>query len=420
MKFEHLSRRDLLQGLSAGIIATSAVAARMRSARAAEAIQMISHRYPALEYFAEKMRTAVPGVTVNTQLMPFDKALELSTIALSSKSDTVDIMYVNDSTFLTFVKNGWLRPLDDLWAKYRDEYKLGDFADSVVNTYNYNGHIYVMPHTLNVMLFFYRKDLFDQAGKQPPKTFDEYRELAKSFNSPARAGTINCLKPVDASLCETHWYMNTIGDGWFDDKWKPRFNDARGVAAIEMLKEISHYAQQGFSAAADDECMIALQQDAAAMGLQWATRAKAMDDPAKSRVVHKIDWVAPPQGHSRVSSSGYAISAFSKQDPDTMFRVLATSASEPSIRGAASMMVPPRKSLLADGELKSANRYYPAALASLETSVPFPRLAEFYSVGDFITRRILQAVSGETTVQAALDSAAGETETFLKGHGYYQ
>ena len=417
---DSVSRRDVLQALSAAMIAVPTVVGSARSARAAGPIQMISHRYPALEYFAEKMRTAVPGVTVNTQLMPFDKALELSTIALSSKSDTVDIMYVNDSTFLTFVKNGWLRPLDDFWANYKDQFGLGDFAEAVVKTYTYNGHIYVMPHTLNVMLFFYRKDLFDQASKQPPKTFAEYRELAKSFNGPARAGTINCLKPVDASLCETHWYMNTIGDGWFDDNWKPKFNDTRGVAAIEMLKEITRYAQQGFAAAADDECMIALQQDAASMGLQWATRAKAMDDPTKSRVVNKIGWVAPPQGHARVSSSGYAISAFSKQDPDAMFRVLATSASESSIRGAASMMVPPRKALLADSELRSANRYYPAALASLDTSVPFPRLAEFYSVGEFITRRILQAVSGEMTVKAALDEAAAETESFLKGHGYYQ
>jgi hypothetical protein len=84
------------------------------------------------------------------------------------------------------------------------------------------------------------------------------------------------------------------------------------------------------------------------------------------------------------------------------------------------MVVVPRKSLLADAELKAANRYYPAALASLETSVPFPRLAEFYSVGEFITRRILQAIAGEMTVKAALDAAAGETEGFLKTHGYYQ
>jgi ABC-type glycerol-3-phosphate transport system substrate-binding protein len=410
----------MLKAASAGAIVGTASAALTRPTRAGGPIQMISHRYPALEYFAEKMRTAIPGVTVNTQLMPFDKALELSTIALSSKSDTVDIMYLNDSTFLTFVKNNWLRPLDELWAKYKVEFNLNDFSDQVMKSFTSDGHIYVMPHTLNVMFFFYRKDLFDQEGKQPPKTFEEYRDLAKLFNSPMRAGTINCQKPVDASLCETHWYMNTIGDGWFDDKWMPKFNDARGVAAIEMLKEITAYAQQGFAAAADDECMIALQTDGAAMGLEWATRAGAMDDPKKSRVVGKIDWVAPPEGHARVSASGYAISAFSKQDPDTMFRVLATSASEQSIRGAASMMVPPREALLADHELQAKNRYYPPALASLKTSLPFPRLAEFYSVGDFITRRILQALSGEMTTKAALDAAADETENFLKAHGYYQ
>ena len=55
-------------------------------ARAAAPVQMISHRFPALEYIAEKMRTAIPGVEVNTQLMPFDKALELATIAFSSKA----------------------------------------------------------------------------------------------------------------------------------------------------------------------------------------------------------------------------------------------------------------------------------------------------------------------------------------------
>jgi len=29
-------------------------------------------------------------------------------------------------------------------------------------------------------------------------------------------------------------------------------------------------------------------------------------------------------------------------------------------------------------------------------------------------------VTGESTVKVALDAAAAETETFLKGHGYYK
>jgi multiple sugar transport system substrate-binding protein len=410
----HIGRRGVI---------TAALAAPVilrRSARAAATIQMISHRYPALEYYAEKMRTALPGTQVNTQLMPFDKALELCTIAFSSKADTPDIVYANDSTFLTFAKNGWLRPLDDLWAKHKDEFNLGDIPDSVLNTFRRDGRLYLMPFTLNTMLFFYRKDLFEAAGKSPPTTIAEYRDLAKSFNSPMRAGTISCAKPVDAGLNEAHWYINTIGDGWFDKDWKPIFNDARGVQAIETMKEIVRYAQQGFAAAANDECTIALQQDTAAMGLQWATRAKAMDDPQKSRVVGKIDWAPPPQGRARLGSDGYCISAFSKQDPDTMFRIMATAIGQENMRGAAGLALPPRYALLKDPELTKANRFYPASLAAVETGLAFPALPEFYSVGEFITRRVLQAVTGEMPVKDALDAAAGETTDFLKGHGYYQ
>lgn len=95
---------------------------------------MISHRYPALEFWASKMKTAIPGVEVNTQLVPFDKALELTTIALSSKSDTLDILYASDATYRNLAKNGWIRPLDDLWAKHKEEFRLGDHADKVVET----------------------------------------------------------------------------------------------------------------------------------------------------------------------------------------------------------------------------------------------------------------------------------------------
>jgi ABC-type glycerol-3-phosphate transport system substrate-binding protein len=414
MRPNHINRRHML---SAALAAPALLGVR---ARAAGTIQMISHRYPALELFAEKMRGAIPGVTVNTQLMPFDKAMELATIALSAKSDTPDIVYANDTMVRTFVKNGWFRPLDDLWAKYKDEFKLADFPDAVLEPYRIDGRLYVMPHAVNAMMFFYRKDVLDKAGKAPPKTITEFRDLAKSLNTPMRAGTISCLKPIDAAMNEAHWYLNALGDGWFDKDWHPVFNNARGVAAIETLKEVTKYAQQGFTAAANDECMIALQQDTAAMGLQWATRAKAMDDPAKSRVVNEIDWVAPPQGHARIAGDGYAISALSKQDPDTLFRIIATSASQATIREAAPLIIPPRKSVLDDPEISKANRFYPAALASYESGTRAPALPEFNAIGEFVTRRILQGVTGEQTVKQSLDTAAAETETFLKGHGYYK
>ena len=85
------------------------------------------------------------------------------------------------------------------------------------------------------MFLFYRKDLFDKAGVKPPATIPQFQELARKFHSPLRAGTVSCLKPVDAGLNEAHWYLNALGDGWFDKDWRPIFHQPKGVAAIEAL-----------------------------------------------------------------------------------------------------------------------------------------------------------------------------------------
>ena len=421
MSMHNPGRRTLIKGISAtaAILGASAIPPTRR-AFAADPVQLISHRYPALEFWANKMKTAVPGVEVNAQLMPFDKMGELVTIAMSSKAQTFDIVYVIDSTIASYAKNGWLRPLDDLWAKYKNEFNLGDFSDAAVKMCTYNGKIYGIPGTVNTLMLYYRKDLLDAAGKTVPKTVAEYQALAKALHTPGRAGTINCLKPTDATLNEAHWYMNTIGQGWFDDKWHPIFNNERGVRAIEALKETSKSAQRGFSTAANDECTIALQQDAAAMGQQWATRARSVDDPKQSRVAGKFEWAPMPEGHARVLVDGYGISAFSKQDPDTLFRIIAATTKESNMREAAGMLVPPRRSLLNDPELRKSNRYYQAAARAIESGTPFPALPEFYAVGEFISRRILQAVTGEMATKAALDAAATETETYLKARGYYR
>ena len=44
-----------------------------------------------------------------------------------------------------------------------------------------------------------------------------------------------------------------------------------------------------------------------------------------------------------------------------------------------------------------------------------PSLPEFNAVCEFITRRVLQGVTGEMTVKQAMDTAASETETFPQG-----
>jgi ABC-type glycerol-3-phosphate transport system substrate-binding protein len=305
------------------LLALTASLALSAPAVAQETVQIISHRYPALEFFTQKMAEALPDMPGAPSLMPIDQATEKATITLAAGSDALDIIYVNEPMLGRFAKAGWLEPLDEYWEKYKAEYDLGDIPAAAFDALRYDGKLYAMPFSVNVMFFYYRTDLFEEAGLEPPKTFEDYLAAAEQLNSPQRSGTVLTLKPVDAAMNETHWYLNTIGDGWFDENMKPVFNSPNGIKAIETLKEVSQFAPRGFTAHANDESTIAFQQDFAAMGLQWLTRAAAMDDPEKSRVIGKIDWAVPPGGHSRISISGYGISKFSSKDKDKLFQILA-------------------------------------------------------------------------------------------------
>jgi multiple sugar transport system substrate-binding protein len=402
------------------VLGVALVVCPMARAEAQDAIKVVSHRYPALEHYARAMQNALPGVKVEPNLMPFDKYAELATITLSQGSDAYDMIYVNPVMILLFAKNGWLEPIDDFWARYRAEYKLDDIQESLLERYRYQGKLYAIPYAGNTMLFFYRADLFKEKGLQPPRTFEEYTKAAERFHGPGMAGTVMSLKPVDAALNEIHWYFNVMGAQWFDESWKPTFNRPSGVKAIETLKAMSRFAPRGFTSHANDESTVTFQQGLAAMGIQWSARALPMDDPTRSRVVGKMDWVAPPGGGQPLSLDGYAISRFTKQNKETIFKVIATAGNEANMRAAAGLSVPTRKAILNDPELAQKYRFYPALRTALPAAKPFPPLPEMSQVGEIVTRRVLQAVTGEMEIKPALDAAAGEVESLLQKRGYYK
>lgn len=416
-----ITNLNMNRRLALKLMGSAAVSAPfIGKSHAATKVELISHRYPALEFYAEQFKTALPGVDVNAQLMPVDKQIEMATITLSSQSSAIDLVYVNNATISLFASKGWLRPLDKYWEKYKAEFNLGDFNPAVLAEYQYKGETYAIPGNSVAAILAYRKDLFDKAGVAAPKTMEEYVSLAQKLHTPARAGTVLSLKPGDGVYSEVHWHLNAEADGWFDDKWRPIFNSPRGVKAVETVKTLTKYAPPGFTAAFTDETTILLQQDAANMGMSWSTRAQTFDDPAKSLVKGKMEFVGLPGGGGRRNSDGYSISAFSKQDPDTMFRLIATTISEQNQRKGAKMLVPTRMAVLNDPVFAKEYRHYPASLKALETGKPLPPLPEIYAVGEFISRRIGQAVTGEMPVKDALDAAAKETEAFLARAGYYK
>ena len=393
----------------------------IRRAYADAPVSLISHRYPGLEYYADKIKTALPGVPVDARLMQAPEAIQLSRIALSARSNQMDLIWANNIVLASFAKSGWLEPLDDLWAKHAQEFNLNDISPTLVKSCMYDGHIYGMPLTVNTTVYAYRADLYEEKGLKPATTWDGYIENAKALTSPPRHYGATIAMKSDMVANEMNAVLNTVGDGWFDKGWRPTFNSPRGVEAVETYKRLAKFTVPGFTAVHNDEHTVNLSQDIAAHGQQWATRCSTMDNPEKSRVVGKIKWTVMPSGGRQVGVSDiYTISRYSAKDKDVLFRIIATALREENQRGAAALAVPTRQAVVKDPALAEKYRWYPAVSEALAIAQPMPSLPEFSEAAEVINKRIVQAVVGQMETKAALDAAATEVQAMLSERGYYK
>ncbi len=93
---------------------------------------------------------------------------------LQAKSDRYDVLNIDVIWTAEFADAGWITPLD------RRQFPLDQFLKPVADTAVYNGKLYGVPYTANAGLLYYRKDILAKAGRKPPTTWAQLRELART------------------------------------------------------------------------------------------------------------------------------------------------------------------------------------------------------------------------------------------------
>jgi ABC-type sugar transport system permease subunit/ABC-type glycerol-3-phosphate transport system substrate-binding protein len=105
-----------------------------------------------------------------------------------------DIVYVNFRQSDTYIREGFLYPLDEYFAQLSPE-EIADRIPEAIKPVVFRegpdgkSHYWAMPQDVVVTLLLYRKDLFAQAGldpAHPPKNWSEMRQYAERLTDPAR------------------------------------------------------------------------------------------------------------------------------------------------------------------------------------------------------------------------------------------
>jgi multiple sugar transport system substrate-binding protein len=366
---------------------------------------------------------AQTGVRINIAEFPYANLFEKELIDLSAGTGAYDLIMLDDPWFPRFATNQFLTDLKPFFD--RRGQTGGPDADFVQTSlalcrHPYEtGNLYALPYVGNSQLFFYRKDLFEKHNLKPPATWDDVLTAARTIHERETSGAPGGGRiygyvmraaqgnAVVADFMPIFW---AFGAEMFDPQGRPTVNSPQALAALKFMLELGRYSPPGYVSFNADEVSAHLLQGTAAMSINWPAWISAFSDPAKSKVMGKMEFGAMPgreqqQGRAEIGNWLIAIPRDARNAEAAFdFLLWATSAAEMK-RSALRGNPPTRKSLFTDAELIAKFPSYPAQLRSLETSRPRPRTPHWNEIENAFGIFLSKANSGELSPEDALAQA---------------
>lgn len=371
------------------------------------------------ESFERQHRTGLLLDAVAMDLHPLFDA----TIARGPDCD-FDVAFVNTDWVASAHRNGVLL---DLAARLQDsppeDYPQG-WAPSMLRLQDVHGQVLGLPYHDGPECLIYRTDLLEDAGENPPQTWDDFRRLARLLHRPERgcSGTIFAAYPDGHNtvydFCLQLWTRGgelTGADGSF------QFDSAAVHDALGFLREMVNDASAvhpGCRQMDSVQSGLAFAAGEAALMVNWFGFAAMAETVADSRVKGKIGIAPVPHaaGYSGTSLNIYwilSIPAGARQ-PDIAWQFLRHCASADmdrllTLEGGIGC----RRSTWADPEVNRAIPFYRQMDHLHANAREMPRLEIWHQVAAVIDRMVLAAIDTVEPVESIARRGQAEVERLL-------
>ncbi|WP_172833719.1 ABC transporter substrate-binding protein, partial [Mesorhizobium sp. ORS 3428] len=376
------------------------------------------------------------GNKVNWVVLEENVLRERVTTDIATKAGQFDVMTIGGYETPIWGKAGWLTPLNDLG----DDYDYDDLIAPVRSGLTVDGKLYAVPFYAESSFTLYRKDLFDAAGLKMPEapTYDQITEFAAKLTDKSKEQYGLCLRGKPGwgeNMAYVGTLVNTFGGRWFDMDWKPQINsDAWKKAIGWYVDTMKKYGPPGISSNGFNENQTLFASGHCAMWIDATSAAGRVYDPKQSKVADKVAFAKAPVAVTPNGSAwGWAWSlaiptSTKKAETAKSFVKWATSKAYVQRVGETEGWVaaPPgtRKSTYASPDYQKAAPFAATVLAAIEsadptkqtkdpvpyTGIQFVAIPEFQGIGTQVGQAVAAAVTGEQSVDDALNGAQASVE----------
>ncbi|MCZ7417009.1 ABC transporter substrate-binding protein [Streptomyces sp. WMMC897] len=301
---------------------------------------------------------------------------------LRSGSERFDVLNIDVAWTSEFAAAGWINPLN------RDDFPLKSFLAPVVDTATFGGELYAVPYVTNAGLLYYRKDILDREGEEPPRTWAELERQARTI-APAHGleGYAGQFLPYEGLTANAVEVVRSAGGSFLDDEGTRVTVDS--AAAAKGLTFLADGVRDGWIpwealSYKEEESRLAFQNGELLFLRNWPYVHGLAGAPG-SEVAGKFGTVPLPgldgPGTSVLGGSNLAVSTHSRH-PDSAADLIAYLTSERVQRRVLTdgSLPPVRADLYADPELVREHPYLPALRESVLAAEPRPKSARYDQV----------------------------------------
>ena len=432
-----MNLRTLILGASASILAFAAHAETITIATVNND-DMIR-----MQKLTEDFTTKNPDIELNWVTLEENVLRERVTTDIATKGGQYDVMTIGTYEVPIWAKQNWLLPLDGLGA----DYDTADIIPAIAGGLTVDGKLYAAPFYGESSFIMYRTDLFEKSGLKMPDapTWEFIGEAARKIKADNPDVNGICLRGK-AGWGENMAFLtamsNSFGARWFDENWKPQFDQPEWKSTLETyVKLMKDAGPVGASSNGFNENLALFSQGKCGMWID-ATVAASFVTGADSTVADKVGYaLAPDTGLGKRGNWLWAWSLAvpaSSQKAEAAQKFVSWATSKAYLDLVASKegwaKVPPgtRTSLYNNPEYQKAAPFAKMTLDSINSADPthpsvkpvpyvgvqFVAIPEFAGLATNIGQLFSAALAEQMTVDDALAQAQEAATREMTKSGY--
>jgi sorbitol/mannitol transport system substrate-binding protein len=447
--------------LAAPLIVTTACSsgggssATTHSAVTLEIAMAANPQMEAIEKLTSDFQKQYPWITLKYDTLPENSLRPDIEKDVTTHANQYQVIMLSGEENPIWAKTGWLVNLSSSYISKDPGYKVNDLTAMARATLSYNNDLYSVPFYSSSSFTMYNKAMFKAAGLTMPQnpTWTQIAQLAAKLNNPAKGVSGICLRGLPGwgeQGAPLDTVINAFGGSWFNNSWEPQITSPAFEKAVNFyVNLLKADGEPGAASSGWEQCLPNFSSGKSAIWVDDTVFAEsALAGAAQSGVgADNIGFAYSPSNLEQWTGWGWSWSlgiptGLPKNVQDDAWDYLnwatgpnaasliaskvGVSDTPPGARYSTNSIASwqkfsaPFMSLYTKQADQAAAAYcQPAVQPVPYCGIQYVAIPQFEDIGNYFTQEISAAITGKSTVAAALSASQDYATKLMKETNYY-